>query len=58
MTHRYMKYKEEFPLDSLSVEIDGMKYYYDLEGSKSQSLGVINGLVLINYTKLVMIYII
>jgi len=37
------KYREGFPLDSLSVEIASMKYYYDLEGSKSESLGVING---------------
>lgn len=36
-------YREGFPLDSLSVEIKSMKYYYDLEGSKSNSLGVING---------------
>jgi XTP/dITP diphosphohydrolase len=37
------KYREGFPLDSLSVEIASMKYYYDLEGTKSESLGVING---------------
>lgn len=37
------KYREGFPLDSLSVEIKSMKYYYDLEGRNSESLGVING---------------
>jgi len=36
-------YREGFPLDSLSVEIESMKYYYDLEGTKSESLGVIDG---------------
>lgn len=36
-------YREGFPLDSLSVEIKSMKYYYDLEGNKSESLGVIHG---------------
>lgn len=37
------KYREGFPLDSLSVEIESMKYYYDLEESKSENLGVIYG---------------
>jgi XTP/dITP diphosphohydrolase len=37
------KYREGFPLDSLSVEIASMKYYYDLEGNNSESLGVIQG---------------
>lgn len=36
------KYREGFPLDSLSVEIESMKYYYDL-GEKSENLGVIDG---------------
>lgn len=36
-------YREGFPLDSLSVEIKSMKYYYDLEGNRSESLGVIHG---------------
>ena len=36
-------YREGFPLDSLSVEIESMKYYYDLVGNKSESLGVIDG---------------
>ncbi len=39
----HKKYREGFPLDSLSVEIESMKYYYDLEGNKSENLGVING---------------
>ena len=39
----YKKYREGFPLDSLSVEIESMKYYYDLEGSNSKNLGVIHG---------------
>jgi len=39
----HKKYREGFPLDSLSVEIESMKYYYDLEGNKSESLGVIEG---------------
>jgi 8-oxo-dGTP diphosphatase len=39
----HKKYREGFPLDSLSVEMESMKYYYDLEGSKSESLGVISG---------------
>lgn len=39
----HKKYREGFPLDSLSVEIESMKYYYDLEGNKSESLGVIHG---------------
>lgn len=37
------KYREGFPLDSLSVEIESMKYYYDLEENKSKNLGVIDG---------------
>jgi XTP/dITP diphosphohydrolase len=37
------KYRDGFPLDSLSVEIASMKYYYDLEGNNSESLGVIQG---------------
>lgn len=36
-------YREGFPLDSLSVEIKSMKYYYDLEGDDSENLGVLNG---------------
>lgn len=36
-------YKDGFPLDSLSVEIESMKYYYDLEEDKSKNLGVISG---------------
>ncbi|MBU3143795.1 non-canonical purine NTP pyrophosphatase [Clostridium sp. CF012] len=39
----HKKYREGFPLDSLSVEIESMKYYYDLEGSESENLGVIYG---------------
>ncbi len=39
----HVKYREGFPLDSISVEIESMKYYYDLEGSKSESLGFIDG---------------
>lgn len=37
------KYREGFPLDSLSVEIESMKYYYDLEDNKSENLGVLYG---------------
>lgn len=37
------KYREGFPLDSLSVEIKSMKYYYDLDDNNSENLGVING---------------
>lgn len=39
----HKKYREGFPLDSLSVEIASMKYYYDLDGNKSENLGVIYG---------------
>lgn len=39
----HKKYREGFPLDSLSVEIKSMKYYYDLEGNDSEKLGVIHG---------------
>lgn len=39
----HKEYREGFPLDSLSVEIESMKYYYDLEGTKSENLGVIYG---------------
>ena len=37
------KYRDGFPLDSLSVEIASMKYYYDLEDNKNESLGIISG---------------
>ncbi len=36
-------YREGFPLDSLSVEIESMKYYYDLDNTEGESLGVIHG---------------
>lgn len=36
-------YREGFPLDSLSVEIKSMKYYYDLEEDDDDNLGVISG---------------
>ena len=39
----HKKYREGFPLDSLSVEMESMKYYYDLEDCNSEKLGVING---------------
>lgn len=39
----HKKYREGFPLDSLSVEMESMKYYYDLDGNKSENLGVIYG---------------
>jgi len=39
----HKQYREGFPLDSLSVELESMKYYYDLEGTKSENLGVIYG---------------
>jgi len=32
-----------FPLDSLSVEMKSMKYYYDLDVGQSKNLGVIAG---------------
>lgn len=35
--------REGFPLDSLSVEMESMKYYYDLDNTESESLGVIHG---------------
>ena len=38
-----LAYREGFPLDSLSVEMESMKYYYDLEGKESEKLGVIHG---------------
>ncbi|WP_160680655.1 non-canonical purine NTP pyrophosphatase [Clostridium sp. C8-1-8] len=37
------KYREGFPLDSISVEIESMKYYYDLEDNKSENLGILSG---------------
>lgn len=39
----HKRYREGFPLDTLSVDIKTMKYYYDLEDAKSESLGVISG---------------
>ena len=39
----HTRYREGFPLDSLSVEIKSNKYYYDLESSKRENLGVIYG---------------
>ncbi|MBK1811918.1 hypothetical protein JHL18_14950 [Clostridium sp. YIM B02505] len=39
----HKRYREGFPLDTLSVDIETMKYYYDLEDEKSESLGVISG---------------
>lgn len=39
----HKKYREGFPLDSLSVEMESMKYYYDLDCTKSENLGVIHG---------------
>ncbi|MBL4938589.1 hypothetical protein JK636_23065 [Clostridium sp. YIM B02515] len=39
----HKKYVEGFPLDSLSVDINSMKYYYDLKGKRSKNLGVIQG---------------
>ncbi|MGV8984398.1 hypothetical protein [Clostridium sp.] len=38
-----IKEAEETGEDPLSVEIESMKYYYDLEGSNSKNLGVIHG---------------
>lgn len=37
------KVREGFPLDSLSVEMESMKYYYDMENTESESLGIIHG---------------
>lgn len=37
------EYREGFPLDSLSVEMKSMKYYYDLEGQEDDNLGVYQG---------------
>lgn len=39
----HKKYREGFPLDSLSVEIKSMKYYYDLEDNSSENLCIIKG---------------
>ncbi|OGO78383.1 MAG: hypothetical protein A2Y23_13540 [Clostridiales bacterium GWB2_37_7] len=39
----HVKYREGFPLDSLSVEMKSNKYYYDLEDRQSEKLGVIGG---------------
>jgi 8-oxo-dGTP diphosphatase len=39
----HMKYREGFPLDSLSVQIESMKYYYDIKDGKGENLGVILG---------------
>lgn len=39
----HKNYREGFPLDSLSVERESMKYYYDLDGNKSENLSVIHG---------------
>ena len=36
-------FRDGFPLDSLSVEMKSMEYYYDLKEDKSSHLGVING---------------
>jgi len=36
-------YRDGFPLDSLSVEIQSMKYYYDLDDHNSDNLGVLYG---------------
>lgn len=37
------KYLEGFPLDSLSVDIKSMQYYYDLDDSRSESSGLMHG---------------
>lgn len=37
------KYREGFPLDSLSVDMKSMKYYYDLDDRNSDNLAVIQG---------------
>lgn len=39
----HKEYREGFPLDSLSVDIKSMKYYYDLDDSISKNLGVTSG---------------
>ena len=39
----HKNYVEGFPLDSLSVEIKSMKYYYDLEDHENHNLGVLQG---------------
>jgi len=36
-------YQEGFPLDSLSVEMKSMRYYYDLEEEESENLNMMNG---------------
>lgn len=43
VTQPHSIYRKGFPLDSLSVDIQSGKYYYDLEGDSSESLGVIDG---------------
>ena len=39
----HKKYREGFPLDSLSIEMKSMKYYYDLDERDSDNLAVIQG---------------
>ncbi|GMQ58506.1 hypothetical protein AN1V17_29010 [Vallitalea sediminicola] len=36
-------FRKGFPLDSLSVEMKSMKYYYDLDEGENDNLGVISG---------------
>lgn len=43
VTKPHSIFREGFPIDSLSVDIESMKYYYDLDGDKNENLGVING---------------
>lgn len=39
----HVNYQEGFPLDSLSVEMKSMRYYYDLEEEDSENLNMMNG---------------
>jgi len=39
----HVNYQEGFPLDSLSVEMKSMRYYYDLEEEESENLNMMNG---------------
>jgi XTP/dITP diphosphohydrolase len=39
----HVNYQEGFPLDSLSVEMKSMRYYYDLAEEESENLNMMNG---------------
>lgn len=43
VTKPHNVFRKGFPLDSLSVEMKSMKYYYDLDEGENDNLGVISG---------------